>query len=252
MQVTNIDKLNSVSIGNNIQALNRVSGRYRTIDTQSLVTRVLEDLALNATIDSVTGRGRRSTKHAVVITLSTPVMLAGTACFPRIYVRNSYAGESALTVRVGFYRLICSNGMMVGTTHFNGRLLHLESGIRQLPQLRKSIQSAVEWCTVELPRLADRLNAIQLTGVQISTILASISASKRLAEAVSYRVAHPGQVRPEDRIQDAAGNLGFTAWNVWNVINETQRERSRSALRQLDVNANLLQVVEQVALQSAA
>lgn len=246
--MNSINKLDSFTAqANATSTILRTSNRYRTIDTQSLVSKVLDDLGVQASIESVSGRGR-STKHACVISLDTPVMLAGTPCFPRIYVRNSYAGESALTVRVGFYRLICSNGMMVGTTHFNGRILHLESGIKQLPQLRQSIRDAVEWCRVGLPALADKLNKQVLTPVQVSTILASIKASTRLAEAVSYRVAHPSSVRPEDRNVDGS----FTAWHVWNLVNEVQRAHSRSALRQLDVNANLLQAVEEVVLQSAA
>lgn len=248
--MSNIHKLDQfTAMANATSTILRTSNRYRTIDTQNLVSRVLDDIGLIASIDSVSGRGTKSTKHACVITLDKPVMLAGTPCFPRIYVRNSYAGESALTVRVGFYRLICSNGMMVGTTHFNGRILHLESGIKQLPQLRQSIRDAIEWCTTGLPALADKLNSQVLTPVQVSTILASIGASKRLAEAVGYRLRYPlTSIRQEDRTVD--GQL--TAWNVWNIINEVQRGHSRSALRQLEVNANLLQAVEEVAHQTAA
>lgn len=242
-----LDRVSPIAYSHRIGVTER-SNRYRSIDTQSLVTRVLSDIGLDASIDSV-ATPNKSTKHAVVITLSTPVMLAGTSCFPRIYVRNSYAGESALTVRVGFYRLICANGMMVGTTHFNGRILHLESGIKQLPQLRQAVQDAIEWCTTGLPALADRLNQLVLTPVQVSTILASIKASSRLAEAVSYRLQYPlTSIRAEDRRPDGT----LTAWNIWNIVNEVQRVHSRSPLRQLDTNANLLQVVEEVALQTAA
>lgn len=230
-----------------------VSNRYRVIDTEQLVTQICSDIGLNASSETIypriSTRGKKqTTKHAVVLTLGSTVMLAGTPVFPRIYVRNSYSGESALTVSVGFFRLVCSNGMMVGTSHFNGRILHLQSGINQLPQLRKSIVQAVEWCRVELPKLAARLDATVLSPNQISTVLASVSASKRLAEAVSTRVQLPmHMLRPEDRRPD--GQL--TAWNVWNIVNEQARVRSRSQLRQLDVNAGLLDAIEAVVQQAA-
>lgn len=241
--------LSSVSISEYAdRALASVSGRYRPVDTESLVQKIIKDIGLGATVEAVSGRGSKSTKHAVVLTLPNPVSLAGTQCYPRIYVRNSYDGESALTVRVGFYRLICTNGMMIGTDHFNGRIVHLQSGVQQLAQLRSSIVAAVQWCTVELPKLADRLNSVLLTPVQISTVLARIGASKRLAERVSTRVQFPWvAVRTEDRQVD--GQL--TAWNVWNIINEQQRILSRSQLRQLEVNARLLDAVEAVVQQAA-
>lgn len=241
-------ELGTVSINNYAgRACQSTSGRYRPVDTESLVNRIVADLKLGAVVESIGNRGK-STKHAVVLTLAEPLMLAGTTCYPRIYVRNSYDGESALTVRVGLYRLICSNGLMVGTTHFNGRILHLESGVRQLAQLRREIITAVKWCTEELPKLAARLNSVALSPNQISTVLASIGASKRLAERISSRVQYPSvYLRPEDRRADTQ----LTGWNVWNIINEQQREMSRSPLRQLEVNARLLDAVEQVAYSAA-
>lgn len=239
----NTNDISNVSINQFIgKALANTSGRYRPVDTESLVQSIIRDLGIDATVDSVSGRGHKSTKHAVVLTLPKPVLLAGTACFPRIYVRNSYNGESALTVRVGFYRLVCTNGMMIGTTHFNGRIVHLESGVKQLAALRRSLVDAVEWCTVELSKLADRLNQIILTPVQITTVLASIGASKRLGERVSTVVAWPFvSLRAEDHKQGQ-----ITAWNLWNIVNEQQRTLSRSPLRQLEVNARLLDAVEEV------
>ena len=220
--------LQNTSISQYTDRMGGISSRYRPIDTESLVNRVIADIGLPATVGSISNLGNRSTKHAVVLTLTNPVMLAGTECLPRIYVRNSYAGESALTIRVGFYRFICANGMMVGTTHFNGRLLHLESGIKQLPELRRSITGAVQWLVKDLPLLANRLNSVLLTPAQIQSILTSVNASKRLAEAVTTRVSMPLiTIRPEDRRPDGA----LTAWNVWNLINELQRQRSRSQLR---------------------
>lgn len=253
--MTNDIRLNTVAIDQYAErALRSTSGRYRPIDTQSLVTRIIADLGLDATVESVSGRGPgsgaapKSTKHAVVLTLLKPVILAGTPCFPRVYVRNSYDGESALTVRVGFYRLVCSNGMMIGTTHFNGRVLHLESGVKQLSTLRSSVVAAVKWCTDELPKLADRLNSVVLSSVQISTVLATIGASTRLADRVSYRILYPlSSLRSEDRRADGT----LTAWNIWNIVNEVQRETSRSQLRQLEVNAKLLDAVEAVSQQAA-
>lgn len=249
--IINTEKLNTVGLNTYAHRMASISDRYRPIDTESLVTSVVRDIGLNATVESVAGRGSKSTKHAVVLTLDSTVLLANTACFPRIYVRNSYAGESALTVRVGFYRLICSNGMMVGTTHFNGRLLHLDSGIKQLPQLRHQIRDAVQWCTRDLPVLAERLNNIVLSPVQVSTILSSIKASQRLAETVSLRLHNPRSLRPEDRGVDINGQYYPTAWTLWNIVNEAARQRSRSPLRQLDVNSNLLEAIEETIAQAA-
>ena len=247
--ISNTEKLQSVSL-TRYGTSGNVSNRYRAIDTQQLVTRIVQDLGLAATVDSVSsqpGRKRTSTKHGVVITLDKPVDLAGTLCYPRIYVRNSYAGESALLVNVGFFRLICSNGMMIGTTHFSGRILHIQSGVDQLPKLRQSVRDAIEWCTKGLPEFANKLNSVVLSVNQISTVLASIGASTALGEAVTYKIAHPEHIRAEDKQPDGS----LSAWNVWNIVNEQQRNRSRSQLRQLDVNARLLDAVEAV-IQTAA
>lgn len=218
------------------------SNRYRPIDTKSLVESVVQRLGLNASIDSITNWRNKSTKHAVVLTLSQPVMLAGTACFPRIYVRNSYAGESALTVRIGFFRLVCSNGMMVGSMFFDGRIRHVQSGVDKLDQLIESVQSAVDYCTLKLPEIAEQMNAVVLSKSQVEIILTSIGASKRLSESVLYKIEHPSNIRAADKQADGS----LSAWNVWNVINEQGRIGSRSVLHTLERDAKLFEAVQSV------
>ena len=226
----------------------KVSGRYRPIDTEALVRQIVGDLGMDedSTIDVLRPRGK-SSRHGVVLTVGSPVMLAGTSCFPRIYVRNSYAGESSLTVDVGFYRLICSNGMMVGSTHFRGRIRHVQSGVSQLDWLRTQIVAAVQWLQEELPQLVTRLNSNLLTIEQIRAILGAIGAGANLLKHMEHVMYNPTHyLRPEDRSPQ-----GLTAWNVWNVVNEQMRRRSRSPLRQLERNSGLLDAINAEISQAA-
>jgi hypothetical protein len=227
------------------KTLSNTSNRYKAIDTEQLVTQVLQNIGLNATIDAISMRGK-STKHAVVLTIQTPVLLAGTECFPRIYILNSYAGESSLQIRIGFYRFICSNGMMIGTTHFGRSIRHVQSGIDKLTELQSAIVAAVQYMTTELPAIAESLNRIVLTASQVESILANIGASQRLADKImpyvqpSTSINILRYVRPEDKQSDGT----LSAWNMWNLINEATRQSSRSQLRALDKDARLFDAIQ--------
>lgn len=235
----------------------RVSGRYRPIDTESLVRQALERIGLNADIRVMGSRSRKSTRHGVVLRLSESVVLGNTVCFPQIYVRNSYAGESSLRINVGFYRLICSNGMVVGTDYFDKRIRHVQAGVDQLGELMDQLVAAVAWIRNELPGLVSKLQARVLTSTEITAVLDQLDLSKSTRSALDLAMRHPLQlVRPEDRIQNGerdtytAGEPSdgeFSAWNLWNLVNEYLRRRSRSELRQVGKNLDLLQVIQKVA-----
>lgn len=209
------------------------SNKYRAFDTESLVRSVVDQEGFAGTIRVVgSGRRVRNTKHSVTLTMHRGIELLGTTCFPRVTISNSYGGESALRVTVGFFRLICTNGMGVGTKEFSRSIRHTASGEKQVAALAQGITEAIEYCYTKLSGMAERLHAKQATQADIDAILLAIRASGRLADRVTQAIQFP---RIEDTIQapvvsisDNRNTPAVSLWNVWNIVNEQMRLASRS------------------------
>jgi hypothetical protein len=174
----------------------------------------------------------------VQLQLRKPLMLAGTECYPTVYIRNSYAGESALIVTVGFYRLVCSNGMAVGTVDFKESITHVgKRNADKFSQLANTIKRAVEFSCTQLEAIVERANSCTATEEDIARLLGAMKSSTRLHGRVMDAIR---SARPEDR---TGPNGSLTMWNVWNILNEQMRKGSRSQVRQLERNVQLANAV---------
>lgn len=230
-----------------VRTVRPVTSKYVTMDTSELVRKVINDLGVAAQIRVLNSRSRKSTKHMVEIRLQRPLQLLGTECYPTVYVRNSYAGEGSLQVTVGFHRLICTNGMTVGSVDFQERINHVgKRNQDKFTQLSNTIKRAIEFSCTRLEAIAEKANSKQATDAEIRLLLGSISASqglsKRIKDAMQY-------VRPEDLTGpvDYRGQPTLTLWGIWNIINEQIRKSGRSEMRLVERNDKLANAVMQLA-----
>lgn len=71
-------------------------------------------------------------------------------CFPRIIIENSHDGRNSFKFMVGFFRLVCSNGLVVATEQFeNISVRHINYSFEELRKVVASaIQSVAENVTV--------------------------------------------------------------------------------------------------------
>lgn len=246
-----IEQLQSVSANSGhvqfVRERKPVSNKYVTMDTSELVRKVINDIGIAAQIRVMGCRNMKSTKHMVEIRLQRPLQLLGTECYPTVYVRNSYAGEGSLQVTVGFHRLICMNGMTIGTVDFKERMNHVgKRNQDKFTQLSETIKRAIEFSCTRLEAIVEKANSKQATDAEIQLLLGSISASKGLANRIKDAMQY---VRPEDLTGplDYRGQPTLTLWGLWNIINEQIRKSGRSELRLVERNDKLANAVMQLA-----
>lgn len=69
----------------------------------------------------------------------------GVECYPRIVLTNSYDGFNAFTFRVSFFRLVCSNGLVVATDTFvDVSVRHTKYNVEVLGEVIRKAMAAVD------------------------------------------------------------------------------------------------------------
>ena len=100
-------------------AMPTLSNKYQTINTiqaiQPLISRGYE--VTNVSLRKVSKKNLERTGHQfhVLRLRKTSDLRQVGDSFPEIVISNSYDGTSSLVVRFGLYRLVCANGLVVGS-----------------------------------------------------------------------------------------------------------------------------------------
>lgn len=230
------------------EATGKVSSSYKVIETADITAQLhavlgARGLLPRATQDSdFTGYSVRQagvrgggTTHALTYTLhGLRTSVNGDVITPTIHIVNSYGGERAFQITVGFFRMICSNGMIVGTAFFNQRIVHRSGATfdRKLAEVAEGMSAAIEYIATGFRGDMERLAATEVTTEGMWSIMQQLGLSKsRLGFAEG--IVKNAEAR---RMADRQNNL----WTLWNIANETMRRNSRSELRQVLVNNDLL------------
>jgi hypothetical protein len=98
-------------------------------------------------------------KHIVVFR-HPDIMIKGANgddAFPQILLTNSHDGKAAFNFRVGIFRLVCSNGLVVADADFNN------VSIRHTNYTFESLQSKVNEVIEKLPGLVQKINLFKST-----------------------------------------------------------------------------------------
>jgi hypothetical protein len=135
--------------------------------------------------------------------------------YPRIILTNSHDGFNAFKFMVGMFRLICSNGLVVGDTLANMSIRHINYTFEEL---RKVVNKTIE----EIPNIVAQMN-------EMKTIILDENQKKEIAKEVLRirKNVNEGEqlvveskdieeilkpVREEDKSNDL--------WTVFNVCQE--------------------------------
>ena len=225
---TIIGNLNQLSA--NARVSKPMSDKYKTYDTKTLVENIVRDLGLDCTIKAKGNiPGRVSTSHFVEIGLKDTFTLPDGLYSPRVIIRNSYAGESALVVQIGLFRFVCSNGLVVGSNTYATKIRHVGRTQDQVyTELKTNIVLAIENAkTLAYEQYMGMTKT--LTAVEMRQKIETLNLSKKVQGIVANRFLHTE--RPEDATR--------TVWALYNIVNEVIGERSRSDMRVLARNNNL-------------
>jgi len=181
---------------------------------QTPTSRVVEDLMsmgwqVTKAQEVKARKGKGYQKHLVVFRHPDITIKGkdGDDAFPQILLTNSHDGKAAFNFRVGIFRLVCSNGLVISDADFNN------VSIRHINYTFETLQTKIQEVINKLPGLVHKINlfkSTQLTEAQMADF-AQKAAALRTKKTVNIM-----DVLTADRPQDAGNDL----WVVFNRIQE--------------------------------
>ena len=197
-----------------------VSEKYLHVNTET----VIDDLAKLGWLP-VTAMQRRTkprkdgsptirSKH--MISFQNPELIIkgknGDDAYPRIIVTNSHDGLSSFQFRVGIYRLVCSNGLVVADEEFSA------FSIKHKGYTFEELQTVVASAVADLPNKIVVLNKMQVR-------MLTADEQRQLAiDAMALRSTNPDAKYDEVSVQEvlAATRKEDEGDNLWVVFNRIQ------------------------------
>ena len=131
----------------------------------------------------------------------------GDISYPQILLTNSHDGKNAFNFRIGIFRLVCSNGLVICTNEFSNL------SIRHMNYTFEDLQTKISEIVAKLPGLVKKINLFKsamLTDPQMvdfATKAAALRNNQRINAMELLRV---------DREEDKGNNL----WSVFNRVQE--------------------------------
>ena len=199
-----------------------VSEKYLHVNTET----VIDDLAKLGWFP-VTAMQRRTkprkdgtptirSKH--MISFQNPELIIkgknGDDAFPRIIVTNSHDGLSSFQFRVGIYRLVCSNGLVVADEEFSA------FSIKHKGYTFEELQGVVAQAVADLPNKIQVLNKMQAR-------MLTVEEQRQLAiDAMALRSSNPDAKYDEATIEEVLAatrkeDEGDSLWLVFNRVQES-------------------------------
>jgi hypothetical protein len=181
---------------------------------QTPTSRVVEDLMslgwqVTKAQEVKARKGKGFQKHMIVFRNPEIIIKGkdGDDSFPQILLTNSHDGKAAFNFRVGIFRLVCSNGLVVSDADFSN------VSIRHINYTFESLQAKVAEMITKLPNLVQKINlfkSTELTEAQMNDF-----AQKAMELRTKERVNIMDVLTP-DRPQDRGNDL----WVVFNRVQE--------------------------------
>jgi len=217
---------------------------------QTPTSRVVEDLMsmgwqVTKAQEVKARKGKGFQKHMVIFR-NPEIMIKGANgddSFPQILLTNSHDGKAAFNFRVGIYRLVCSNGLVVADSEFGNM------SIRHINYTFENLREKMNGLIAKLPGLVQKINlfkSTQLTNAQIVEF-ATKAASLRTKQRVNIM-----DLIETTRNEDQGNDL----WVTYNKIQEkilggnytTGKRKARSVKsfqKDIELNEHLWKLAEE-------
>jgi len=204
----------------------KVSSKYLLVNTETIVDD-LEKLGwkpVTAAQRKSRGKGTIFSKH--MVSFQNPDIMIkgknGDDAYPRIILTNSHDGFNSFQFRVGIYRLVCSNGLVVADEEFSAfRIRHTGYTFEEL---RTVVGQAVN----DLPNKVEVLNKMQVR-------MLTPQEQRQLAiDAMQLRSNKIDAEYDEETIQDLLtptreADKGDSLWAIFNIVQEKITQGGYSA-----------------------
>ena len=216
---------------------------------QTPTSRVVEDL-MNLGWQVTKAQEVRSKKYKgfqkhVVVFRHPDIMIKGKDsddAFPQILLTNSHDGKAAFNFRVGIFRLVCSNGLVISDADFSN------VSIRHINYTFESLQAKVAEMIAKLPNLVNKINQFKQTQLTEDQMVDFATKAMRLRTKQQVDVL---DVLTATRPQDEGNDL----WLTMNRIQEkltggsyrAGRRKARSIKnfqKDIEINEKLFELAE--------
>lgn len=211
---------------------NKTGNKYHNFNSDRIATLVrstILDLGMKLDSDKIglkkPSKNAKSTQHRMEFRID----IGDAEIKPQIIIDNSFNGEGSLVFRYGIYRMVCSNGLMVGTDigtpirvrHMKGQkadafesqfVEHCKHALNQLIQAVTTMRSGLQ----SVPVVRERVYAHRQLFLD-HLVNNKIISDKQRVISLTARI----------RNSDADG----TAWGLFNAVQEsivTRRNGSRN------------------------
>lgn len=196
---------NQVEISTFDEKLPTLSNKYQLVKTRDIIEKIV---GLGFTLDKfVANKTRKASrqgfqKHRAIFT--SPLMKSTNDGTPQLLLTNSHDGTSSVTLQLGFFRIVCSNGLVVGDELCPAiRLKH--TGIDLDERLIAAIGTMVERSQTIIETI-EKMKSFELSKYEVIEFHRQ-ALEKRLGEKVNEFDMLIN--RPEDQPTDL-----FTVFNV--------------------------------------
>lgn len=181
---------------------------------QTPTSRVVEDLMklgwqVTKAQEIKARKGKGFQKHIVVFR-NPNIMITGKNgddSYPQILLTNSHNGKCAFVFKVGIYRLICSNGLVIADAEFSN------VSIRHMNYTFEMLQTKISEMIEKLPGLVKKINLFKLT--QLTTEQMNEFAAKA-ASLRKQTIVNLDELLTATREEDKGNDL----WVIFNRVQE--------------------------------
>lgn len=200
-----------------------VSNKYRVIPTGDLVAELEKHgMKLTKIVETRVNKASKAgfQKHMLRFshTAFTDLQQVG-EYRPEIVLVNSYDGSCSFRLMLGIYRLVCSNGLVVGDSFESYRVKHVGNPM-------PGILDAIKKITESLPKVAAEIQAMQ-TRVLYGTEIESFS------RQACDLILPENKISAEYRYVTRVRRMADTDNTLWNIFNRAQEAALRGGLKYL-------------------
>lgn len=186
------------------------SAKYGFVSTGEVLT-ALESKGWLVDKIQVPKRGKDETTAKHLVRLINPTLKATLpdGLVPTINILNSHNATSALQLRLGIYRLVCANGLMVGDDWAGFKVIHRDSLVRDV--------------TERVAELTDRIPAMAQNVSRMQSVVLDGDEAKRLITSIvnlRYPDIQVSDIKPFSVRPRREGDLEHDLFTVFNRAQE--------------------------------
>ena len=203
----------------NVQRYEGVSEKYQVYPTINIVNLFQENGWIAVAAKQTRPHKKEKTpfvKH--LVRLTHPEMpIYKNDVYGMVNIMNSHDGKMSYKIFLGMYRLVCSNGLVVGFDYFQEKLSHISHTFEYVKTLSENIMNY----TSNLLQLSTSMRNISLTNNEAFDVAYKVLESSQVYnyhEKYYTRIAEE-YIRPK-RVVDESDDL----WTRYNVIQEHMME----------------------------